>query len=501
MMQNIPLGVFTDSYKASHPPLYPEDTIEQVAYGEFRCSYDHDSIDHRILFYGLSYIIDTYIARQWTRGDLEKSLQFYSTHGPGYTMYPFPYELFKDIVEECNGWLPLWIEGLPEGSIIYPHTPVYTITAEKKYSGLVTWLETLLTMVWYPTTVGTLSRRTRDAIQRAFDESVEFSSHYLIDSRLHDFGFRGCATVEQAMIGGAAHLLSFTGTDTAVAAYHVQFNLNNNAPIGVSIPATEHSVMLAHQSEYFAVIQTIRTYGQGAYAIVMDSYDYASALEEIIPSVKSEKMTAGGFMVIRPDSGDPIQSVLSALKALNGVFGSTLNALGYKVLSGCGVIQGDGINYATINAILDAVLTAGYSAQNVAFGMGSSLLHRVNRDTMSFATKLCFARSSDGVGRSICKTPKTDPAKISLPGPFIVLRACDTGIITVHPANDGDLLLKTHEKEKAFIVYYDHGPVQREKPLFKQIRAASLDQWKRAPKILDPVCMHKLRAEEFTMDP
>lgn len=68
-----------------------------------------------------------------------------------------------------------------------------------------------------------------------------------------------------------------------------------------------------------------------------------------------------------------------ALRALDKVFGSDTNAKGYKVLRGAGVIQGDGINITTLAKILDAVLGEGFSAENVAFGMGGGLLQRVNR--------------------------------------------------------------------------------------------------------------------------
>lgn len=97
--------------------------------------------------------------------------------------------------------------------------------------------------------MATLSRRARNLIEKAFEASVDEESRQLIESRLHDFGFRGCTSVEQSIIGGAAHLLNFTGTDTMSAAYYVQMHLNGGRPVGQSIPATEHSVMTAWESE------------------------------------------------------------------------------------------------------------------------------------------------------------------------------------------------------------------------------------------------------------
>jgi nicotinamide phosphoribosyltransferase len=98
------------------------------------------------------------------------------------------------------------------------------------------------------------------------------------------------------------------------------------------------------------------------------------------------------------------------------VFGATTNAKGYKVITGAGVIQGDGINITTLKAILDAVLAEGYSAQSVAFGMGGGLLQKVNRDTCSFATKLSHIVYGDGRAEDVMKQPQTDAGKFSLPG-------------------------------------------------------------------------------------
>jgi nicotinamide phosphoribosyltransferase len=477
----LPRGVLTDSYKASHYLLYPP-AIERYAYGEFRSSFDKDELDHRILFYGLKYIVDTHIAKRWTTTDVTSSAEFFNHHNAGSKEYPFPKSLFEKIVNEHEGWFPVKIEGLAEGSVIYPHVPVYTITAENEFSALVTWLETLLTMVWYPTTVATLSRRIRDQIQIAFDRSVESEFHHLIETRLHDFGFRGCTSVEQALIGGTAHLLNFRGTDTAVAAYHVQYHLNEGRPVGESIPATEHSVMTAHPTEREAMLRVIEEFGDGVFACVMDSYDYIHALTEILPSIAQHKLDRGGFMILRPDSGDPLECVIAALEALERVFGAHTNSLGFKVLKGCGVIQGDGINSVQVSRLLTGIMEVGYSAQNVAFGMGANLLHKVNRDTMSFATKLSFTRDLQDIPHDICKMPRTDSSKASLPGRFSV-QADEKGLPTVYPLEDKP------NGEEQLKVYYDHGPVKGAhlQRTFDEIRGSAKDHWESLPKIHQPL--------------
>ena len=245
-------------------------------------------------------------------------------------------------------------------------------------------------MVWYPSCVATLSRYTHDAIEEGFNKSVDDDMKWLLDSRLHDFGFRGCTSVEQSVLGGCAHLLNFEGSDTMSACYHAQFHLNGGRPVGSSIPATEHSVMTAWPTEEAAMLNEIEHFGSGLFACVMDSYDYDYALSDVLPKVAGAIKAKKGKIILRPDSGDPVLQVIKGLKAAEKVFGCTNNGKGFKVLQHSAVIQGDGINYDTLRKIQTAVLAEGYSAENVAYGMGGALLQKLNRDTMSFATKVQF---------------------------------------------------------------------------------------------------------------
>lgn len=395
-------------------------------------------------------------------------------------------------VEENDGYFPVRIEALPEGTVCFPHTPVYQITARGEYSRLVTFLETILTQVWYPTTVATLSRRVKDSIAAAFDISVEPESRFLLNSRLHDFGFRGCTSVEQSVIGGCAHLLSFTGSDTMSASYHAQFSLNEGRPVGSSIPATEHSVMTAWPSEEEAIIHTIKTFGGPGkvFSVVMDSYDYSRALWEILPRITPLLKEVGGLMVLRPDSGDPVKCVVEGLQAGEAAGGATTNSLGYKVLTHFAVIQGDGINSGTVRKILDAVHEAGYSAQNVCFGMGGGLLQKVNRDTMSFATKLSYLRGTDGVGRDVMKKPLTDKGKISLPGVLAVKKI--NGLPTVFPTVSDAISSESQigNEDNLLKIVYDCRPVRDSEgngpwETFDVLRERVETEWTAAPKLYD----------------
>jgi len=499
VFSGIPIAVLTDSYKAGHFKMYP-DAEKMVAYGEFRKGFQvqngkHDQDDTRLIFYGIRYIVETFLCKKWTQQEVDNADKFYSTHmAPFYTEYPFPKELFTKFITENEGYFPVKLEALKEGSVVHARVPVYQITAEKEYSHLCTFFETLLTMVWYPSCVATLSRRCKDVIEKGFEATVDEDNFFLLNSRLHDFGFRGCTSTEQSVLGGCAHLLNFDGTDTMSAAYYAQFMLNNGKPVGQSIPATEHSVMTSWKTETEAVKNMITHFGDGLFACVMDSYDYSEALTSVLPEAKKtldEQNKTNGFMVIRPDSGDPVEAVLEGLQKAEVAFGVELNKKGYKVLKNCSVIQGDGINIHMLSDIIDAVIKAGYSVQSVAFGMGGGLLQKVNRDTMSFATKLSHIHiKGQDAGRDIMKAPKTDLGKFSLPGILQVRREAN-GVCTVYATPEqgaGRPLVSDAENEMR--VVYDNGPL-KESPWddFDTVRQRVEREWKElAPnKNADPL--------------
>lgn len=195
--------------------------------------------------------------------------------------------------------------------------------------------------------------------------------------------------------------------------------------------------------------------------------------------------------------------------AAEKVFGCDLNQKGYKVIRGCGVIQGDGVSYKTLGQIIDAVLAAGYSAQNCAFGMGGGLLQKLNRDTLSFATKLCHIVYEDGTKRDVMKHPKTDSDKISLPGVLDVVRN-EQGIPMVYPrAADG-----IPHNDNILQVVYDLGRIPVDNtaaadfasasrsgvktlsgasnaieawPLFSDIKERVKTEWENLPRVFDPI--------------
>lgn len=106
---------------------------------------------------------------------------------------------------------------------------------------------------------------------------------------------------------------------------------------------------------------------------------------------------------------------MKCVELLGDKFGYTVNKKGYKVLNYVRVIQGDGINRNSIQNILGTLYINGWSADNVAFGMGGALLQQLNRDTFQFAMKCSAIRIGDE-WKDVSKSPVTDSGKKSKGG-------------------------------------------------------------------------------------
>lgn len=246
--------------------------------------------------------------------------------------------------------------------------------------------------------------------------------------KLHDFGARGVSSAESAAIGGAAHLVNFRGTDTIVAIRLLR-NYYNHEISAYSIPAAEHSTMTSwgreHETEAYRNMLDVYAKPDSLIAVVSDSWDIYNAVEHIWGEVLRQNIIDSGVtVVVRPDSGDPEEVVSKVTNLLANKFGTTENSKGYKVLNNVRVIQGDGVNPESIEAILKSLEAQGYSATNIAFGMGGALLQKVDRDTLKFAFK-CSAVQRVGEWQDVYKDPVTDPGKRSKKGRLDLVKTED----------------------------------------------------------------------------
>ena len=420
----------TDSYKASHNLQYPPGTTRMFSYIESRGG-EYEST----LFFGLQYILKEYLSRAVTVEEVESAKKFFEAHGE-----PFNYEGWMYIAKDLKGKLPVIIRAVPEGTLVPTHNILVSIeSTDPKVFWIVSWLETALMRIWYPINVATRSFTIKKMIKAALDESSDDPATEL-PFKLHDFGSRGVSSQESAMIGGAAHLVNFMGTDTVVGA--MMANEYYNSPMaGFSIPAAEHSSITSwgKENEVDAYRNMLKQFAKpgSLVAVVSDSYDIYNAITNIWGcKLKQEVIDSGATVIIRPDSGNPPEVVLKCLKLLEAKFGSLPNKKGYRVLNNVRVIQGDGINEHSIKEIINTFLAAGFSATNVAFGMGGALLQQHNRDTLKFAMK-CSHIMVGTKSVDVFKSPVTDPGKVSKSGRLDLIRGgAGGGFTTIKLSSD-----------------------------------------------------------------
>ncbi len=401
----------TDSYKASHYLQYPPNTTRAFFYLESRGS-DRDW--NETVFFGLQYLLKNYFLAPFTQTMVEEAKEVITAHG-----LPFNYDGWTNLVKKHNGKLPLRIRAVAEGSVVPLHNVLMTVeTTDDEFAWVGSWFETQLLRVWYAITVSTQSWQIKRDVYKYLSETAD-DADAEIAFKVHDFGARGVSSQETAAIGGAAHLVNFMGSDTMAALLlHRKFYRAEMA--GFSIPAAEHSTITSwgRENEIDAYRNMLQNFAKpnALVAVVSDSWNIYNAVEKIWgEQLKQEVIDSGATIVIRPDSGEPVEVVSKVAHLLGEKFGTTINLKGYKVLKNVRIIQGDGVNQNSIRQILQRLKDENFSASNIAFGIGGSLLQKIDRDTLKFAYK-CSAIVTDGNLREVYKQPITDSGKTSKRG-------------------------------------------------------------------------------------
>ncbi len=442
----------TDSYKVSMFKQYPAGTTGVYSYIESRGGrYD------RTVFFGLQAFIKEYLLEPITQSDIDIAEEILTLHGE-----PFNRAGWQYILDKHMGYLPVVIRAVPEGTVVPVKNVLATIeNTDPECFWLTTWLETaLLRAIWYPTTVASQSYKIRQVI---LDYLEKTGDPALIDFKLHDFGARGVSSQESAAIGGAAHLVNFMGTDTVSGILYAR-EYYNAGIAGFSIPAAEHSTITSwgRAGEVDAYRNMLSQFAKpgSIVAVVSDSYDIFNAAGQLWgEELRQQVIDSGATVVVRPDSGDPVEVNVKLIDILGKKFGYMLNDKGYKVLKHVRLIQGDGVNEHTIKNILDAFKEIGWSADNIAFGMGGALLQQVDRDTQKFAMK-CSAAEINGEWIHVQKDPVTDSGKKS-----------KAGRVTLYQSRDGTFFSGVEDwPESALKEVFRDGKLIREYS-FEEVRA------------------------------
>lgn len=460
----------TDVYKFGHLYQYPKGTTKVFSYLQARS----DKLSDKTVFFSLQFFIKEYLLQPITTENVDEFKELFDMIlGPG-MVERVHYDKLVAL-----GYLPIEIKAVPEGTILPIKNVLMTITnTHPDFAWLPGFTESLLLKVWNGCTVGINSHMIMEECKLTAEKTCDDTNH--LKFQIHDFGYRGCSSEETAAVSGAAHLMSFFGTDTVPAVRMIKnyYGIDKDEPIGLSVPATEHSVMCAYgkKGELEAFKNMLKTYPKGIVSIVSDTYNLWNVLENFTNDLRATILEREGKVVFRPDSGNPVKIICGdknakkdsseysgALEILWNKFGGTVNKKGYRVLNPkVGLIYGDGIYFERMQEIFKTMEEMKFASSNIVFGIGGLLLQNFNRDDQGFALKATHV-VVNGEARDIMKDPITDSGKKSHTG-YIALRKDTKGeYITVDGLTEeqaNDTLLQTVFKDGKLVKEYTFSEVR-----------------------------------------
>lgn len=499
--------LLTDFYKTVHPFHYPDGTT--MVYSNLTPRKSRDPEVKHVVNFGLQYFIKEYLIEEFNKNFFsrpkEEVINEYKRIMKNTTGDLNSYQHIEDLHD--LGYLPVKIKSLPEGTLVPMGVPLLTIrNTHPKFYWVTNFLESLMScIIWMPITNATKSRQFRKIFEKVVSESIGDTS--IVDFMGHDFSFRGMSGLEASIISGMAHLLSFKGTDTipAILALEKYYGADvEKELIGWSCPATEHSCMSSGtgvhgEFETFKKLIT-KIHPSGIVSIVSDTFNLWDVLTDFIPRLKNEILARDGKVVIRGDSGDPVDIICGVetikvggllyntkdveppmhfglpdykvregakpvsenerkgiVELLWDTFGGSM-VNGYKVLNEkCGAIYGDSVNIERAKQISARLMAKGFSPV-IIYGIGSFSMQYTTRDQYSLAVK-ATAIENNGKLIEIFKDPITDDG----------LKKSARGLLRVDEV-DGVLTLKdrctaTEEDEGLLETTFLDGKLVRETTL------------------------------------
>lgn len=442
--------LLTDFYKPHHIFMYPDGT--GMIYSNLTARKSRLPGLDSIVFFGLQSFIKEYLIKSFNENffnvPLEEILLEYQKHVDlGAPLHH---------IEKLHnlGYLPIQIKALPEGTICPIGVPCMTIkNTHEDFAWLTNYLETLIScMIWQPITSATIANEYYKKLTKW--SSITTGNTDFVQWQAHDFSMRGMSSVESAILSGMAHLaVGFTGTDCIPALYHIDHVYGCKGLLGASVPATEHSVMCAgsKDDELATFLDLLTKYPSGILSVVSDTWDLTKIVNPehgYLVQLKEEILSRAGKLVIRPDSGDPVEIICGhdrplsdrelqsnypefyhkgLIQCLWEIFGGTTNQGGFKVLDEhIGSIYGDSITLERCEQICQKLYDKGFASTNIVFGVGSFTYQYNTRDTFGFAIK-ATAVKINGELRPIFKDPITDDGTKKSAKGFVRVERNDQG--------------------------------------------------------------------------
>ena len=445
----------TDGYKTGHHMMYPKETV--TVYSNFtpRSNKYGPKGARKVVVFGpqmvMRQIYDMFDKEFFKKdkaevcGEIKREYSMYL--GTNYNVEHIA--ALHDL-----GYLPITVKSLPEGTLAPIGVPVLTIYNTKhEFFWLTNFLETLLsTLLWKPMTSATIARLYRSNLTK-WAKMTDEDNIPFVSFQGHNFSMRGMDGLSSAINASLGHATSFLGDDTLSTIYAARKFYDAEGPVVHSVNATEHSVMCAgsKDDEIGTFRYLMEQFPTGILSIVSDTWDLWKVCTEYIVTLKDEILARDGKIVIRPDSGNPVDIIcgdaieitklehnstgrayppnadqleswdktyrkdgkyyklvgeatgkewkeveptpanIGVIELLWNVFGGKKNEQGYRILdSHIGAIYGDSITIDRAEHICQRLEKKGFASTNVVLGIGSFTYQFNTRDTFGFAMKATY---------------------------------------------------------------------------------------------------------------
>ena len=512
-----------DVYKEFHSRAYHPDVSEVYANFTSRSAkLSNIENNSKVAFVGLQYFIKSYLQEEWNTFFNSSKQEAVKNHKRIMSAM-LGYEVDITYLEQLHdlGYLPLKIKALPEGTLVPYQVPAMTIVNTKKgFQWLTNMIETVLSCENWPIQT---SATTSIAYLKVFKEFAIKTGLPLefVPFQGHDFSFRGMFGKHAAAMSGFGHLASgLVGTDTITSVLFAEKYYGADVDkelVGCSVDATEHSVtcswILEGEIEFFKYLMKEQS-PKGVLSVVSDTWDFWTLVTEYLPQLKGEILAREGTLVIRPDSGDPVNiltgytvfndkeektfkvqsaarsyavslkveayewegrfydvntdvelmrcEVKGLIECLWDIFGGSITDTGHKLLDEhIGAIYGDAITLKRQRAILQRLMDKGF-ASKVVLGIGSYSYQYVTRDTHGSAVKATsVVKNSKRL--AIFKDPKTDTKKKSAKG-LLKVDSVDGELVLIDDVSEKE------EKEGLLKTVFENGELVKNTTL-EEIRA------------------------------
>lgn len=436
-----PRLLMADSYTISSDLFASEDAKEKsVYYITFRRILEkvnphlYNKGDNRIVFTGLSRILDYLFYEPITHKEIDETKRFLSDKKvttKGLKEMYFPEHLWRKIVDEYNGRPPIKIKALKEGSVAYPNEPVVVIeNIPEGFGEIAAWFESTLLKIWSSTEMVTQLAHwfeyCKSLVTHVYGDTINNEQkNFLAGLMLHNFGCRAGMTPQESEWMGSDALYIFSGTDIFSGAYQAWKNSNESVGVAMSVFALAHRNVQGYENEEdcHRTLNSVSSDGD-IDSHVADCYSYFDTVENILLPIAKENVESGNGKVVvgRPDSGDPSEQVLWLCKLAHKHGLSTVETIlkkEWRFSTGLKFIEGDSMTWDKMKEINEDLILHGFPPFAWGlYGVGGGL-RKINRDDFSGKYALC------AVGKDlkpVCKFSET-LEKTTLPGPFKVLRS------------------------------------------------------------------------------